>query len=80
MFLSDLGPVENAKMTRHHLHVDASIIAVPAAQIIISTAIHELRKALVLFTYVFGEIEGTIMQAKQAVMVGKNTRCFLLLF
>lgn len=34
------------------LPVDASIIAVPAAQIIISTALREFRKACILFKYV----------------------------
>lgn len=36
-------------MTRDPLPVDASILAVPAAQIILSTAIREIRKALILF-------------------------------
>lgn len=36
------------KMTRHPI-VDASIVAIPAAQIIISTALQELRRALVYF-------------------------------
>lgn len=36
-------------MTRDPLPVDASIIAVPACQIILSTAFKEIRKALILF-------------------------------
>lgn len=41
-----------SKFGREVPHIDASIIAVPAAQIIISTAIEEFRKALILFKYV----------------------------
>ncbi|XP_044752844.1 tyrosine-protein phosphatase corkscrew-like isoform X2 [Coccinella septempunctata] len=45
-------------MTRYSFPVDASIVAVPAAQIIISTAVQELRKALILFGWFHGHLSG----------------------
>ncbi|XP_017773846.1 PREDICTED: tyrosine-protein phosphatase corkscrew isoform X2 [Nicrophorus vespilloides] len=58
-------------MTRNPLPVDASILAVPAAQIIISTAFQELRKALILFKWFHGHLSGK--EAEKLILErGKN--------
>ncbi|KRT81496.1 hypothetical protein AMK59_5764, partial [Oryctes borbonicus] len=58
-------------MSKDPLPVDASIIAIPAAQIIISTALHEIRKALIFFKWFHGHLSGK--EAEKLILdKGKN--------
>ncbi|XP_065168794.1 tyrosine-protein phosphatase corkscrew-like isoform X3 [Atheta coriaria] len=51
--------------------IDVSIVAVPAAQIIISTAFHELRKALIFYKWFHGHLSGK--EAEKLILErGKN--------
>ncbi|XP_022903553.1 tyrosine-protein phosphatase non-receptor type 11-like isoform X3 [Onthophagus taurus] len=58
-------------MSKDVLPVDASILAIPAAQIIISTALQELRKALILFKWFHGHLSGKDAE-KLILDKGKN--------
>jgi tyrosine-protein phosphatase non-receptor type 11 len=63
--------LETFEMTRNYFSADASVIAVPAAQIIFSTALREFRKALIFFKWFHGHLSGK--EAEKLILDrGKN--------